>query len=192
MKLTEKIRVQVQRNRARKLGSIATLTLAEWEKTIVDFQGKCAYCQIRPFIAIEHFIPFGQVGDGTYVNNCLPACQPCNNLKQDHPLEVFTQKLGKETIERLQTYLANRTPLPDEPASRAKRPRRPEPTSAEERRKIRLIGGIHGREPRHGDEIELQGEHGIIHRKVDWVTCEYIHYNNTPNDYDVWLLPYRE
>ncbi len=113
MKLTELKRVRGQNARARSMKAIATLTLTEWEQTIRDFQGLCAYCRVRPFVALEHFIPFGLEGDGTHVNNCLPACQPCNNLKKNRGIDYAIKKFGKETVERLQIYLASRIHQPE-------------------------------------------------------------------------------
>ena len=129
--ISELTRVQGQNSRARSMKAEATLTLAEWEQTIADFHEMCAYCNIRSFEVLEHFIPFGQDGEGTHVNNCLPACNQCNKLKKDSGLERVMQKFGKETIEQLQIYLIGRLhqedtpkPLKPKPVTKAKREKR--------------------------------------------------------------------
>lgn len=185
MKLTEKLRVQGQNARARGMKCEGTLTVVEWEQTIKDFDGMCAYCNIRPFVALEHFIPFGQEGAGTYVNNCLPACQKCNNTKKNRGIEYTIQKFGSETVVRLQTYLAGRSRQADKITEPA--PRKPRPTSPEEITHLKIYGGINGREPKHGDEVELACERGIVYRKVERVITIYNNYRR-PNDYLVRLV----
>jgi hypothetical protein len=107
----EMTRVREQNRRARFHNAVATLTIAEWEQTLADFHSICAYCQVRPFSVLEHFIPFGHVGEGTYVNNCLPACQSCNTLKKNYIAEEVIHRFGRERVEYLQAYLAGCLPL---------------------------------------------------------------------------------
>ena len=185
MKLTERQRVLAQNTRARAFNTTCTLTVVEWEQTVQDFNGMCAYCLVNPFTALEHFIPFGNEGDGTHVKNCLPACQPCNNLKKARNINILIQKFGLETIERLQAYLAQREYKADPPLTRKQRPL--EPKTAEERKTIKLENGINGREPEPGDRIRLQGENGYVFRTVDRVLVTYLRFDG--RDYKVSLLP---
>ena len=78
-------RVRSHLRRAREAGLEATLTLAQWLQTIDNFSGLCAYCQLQPFQAIEHFVPISQ-GGGTTIVNCIPVCNQCNSQKnKQHP-----------------------------------------------------------------------------------------------------------
>lgn len=106
MALTEHLRVQMQRSRARSIGMPASLSLTQWEQTLADFKGMCAYCLFRPFEVLEHFIPMALAG--TTANNCLPACYPCNYKKRDLTGQDLILLFGYETIKRLQCYLTSR------------------------------------------------------------------------------------
>lgn len=111
MGVTELERVRSHVGIARRLGLPATLSLMEWEQTIADFSGLCAYCLHRPFSIMEHFLPENEAG--THVNNCIPACETCNKRKRDYTGERLISMFDLETIERIKVYLANRDPTPD-------------------------------------------------------------------------------
>jgi hypothetical protein len=99
-----KIAVDSNRARARAHGVAATLTQAEWAKTLDDFGWLCAYCRTEPAVVLEHFVPVVLTG-GTTVGNCLPACRRCNARKHtQHPRAA----LAPETFARLESYLAAR------------------------------------------------------------------------------------
>lgn len=95
-----------QLNRARKAGLPATLTWREWEKTLDDFHFWCAYCRKNPYHVLEHFIPLGQQGSGTTIENCVPACAGCNRRKGGKAPEV--SQMPPDQVERVRTYLALR------------------------------------------------------------------------------------
>jgi hypothetical protein len=106
----ERQRVLAQLRRAHQAGLPATLTLADWLHTLQDFNHLCAYCQQRPFEALEHFIPI-DAGGGTTVQNCVPSCGRCNFSKgianpDSHQLDLFIY----ETRERVRRYLSGRAP----------------------------------------------------------------------------------
>ncbi len=105
--MSEHLRVQGQRSRARSLGALATLTLAQWEETLSDFDGLCAYCLVRTFDVLEHFLPIA-IG-GTTINNCVPACYECNHKKRDYVGSELIPLFGEDTINRVQAYLENRS-----------------------------------------------------------------------------------
>lgn len=85
-------RVRNQLHRARKAGTEATLTIAEWLGTLENFHYRCAYCQAGPYELIEHYIPISK-GGGTTALNCVPACFRCNSQKSDnHPEKSVKQK----------------------------------------------------------------------------------------------------
>ena len=84
----DKFTLLQHRRRAEKFGLPATLTMEEWQSTTEYFEGRCAYCQEKPWQVLEHFIPIA-LGGGTTVDNCVPACRSCNNAKRElHPLRL--------------------------------------------------------------------------------------------------------
>jgi 5-methylcytosine-specific restriction endonuclease McrA len=98
--------MQVKHNihRAEKAGLPATLTSQQWLATLNEFSWKCAYCQLRPYYVLEHFIPIN-LGGGTTSDNVLPSCRSCNCLKSFyHPEQTFQS----DTLNRLTLYLQTR------------------------------------------------------------------------------------
>lgn len=96
-------RVRSQCIRAKKANLPATLTLVQWLHTLDYFGECCAYCQEKPGVVIEHFIPLS-FGGGTTVGNCVPSCYACNSKKGDnHPDMVTT--IPREVINSVQTKL---------------------------------------------------------------------------------------
>ncbi len=88
--------------RAEKAGTPATLTLTEWIATLRHFDGMCAYCSVRAYEVMEHFIPVNIAG--TTKKNCVPACDSCNAHKHSsHPDNV--KHIPRDTINRIQDYL---------------------------------------------------------------------------------------
>ena len=59
-----------------------TITAAEWNKTLVLFGHRCAYCGKESVLTFDHFIPISKGGDTT-PSNIVPACVSCNSSKQD-------------------------------------------------------------------------------------------------------------
>lgn len=100
----EKELLQVNLLRAKNAELLATLTLDQWLFTLEYFHWRCAYCGIREYTVIEHFIPISQ-GGGTTKDNCVPACQGCNSRKKGcHPLsESFL--FNRDDIKRVQQFL---------------------------------------------------------------------------------------
>lgn len=114
MSYAEIQRIQSQRSRARGVGAEASLTVEQWEETLADFEGMCAYCLKKQFDVLEHFIPIEIAG--TTVKNCVPACYPCNKKKKNCTGDELRLRFGQDVIERVQQYLVNRsTTLPDCP-----------------------------------------------------------------------------
>src|SRR5436305_6906114 len=73
-------RVESECFRAHSLRAEATLTLVEWLKTLHYFHWYCAYCQIKPFQIMSHYVPLPQAG--TTATNCIPACYHCRRCRQ--------------------------------------------------------------------------------------------------------------
>src|SRR5437588_12082484 len=103
----EHLRVTSQNSRARLSGVPASLSDQQWEKTIADFNGLCAYCVQKPFEVMEHFIPLRI--SGTTVNNCVPACNDCNLRKRDRFGDALIAIFGQDTVSRIEQYLALRS-----------------------------------------------------------------------------------
>lgn len=105
----ERDRLNRHLQRARAAGSPATLTLPEWLQTLKDFEGLCAYCRMRTFTQLEHFVPVSD-GGGTTVDNCVPACQMCNYGKgiENPSVQMGLPGLVDERRERVKRYLAER------------------------------------------------------------------------------------
>lgn len=105
----ERDRVHRHRQRARDCNAPDTLTLHDWLRTLADFNGRCAYCETRPFVELEHFIPIAD-GGGTTADNCIPACERCNRGKgTDNPgLQMALPGLEDAGRERVRAYLAKR------------------------------------------------------------------------------------
>jgi hypothetical protein len=90
--------------RAKQAGLPATLTFDQWISTLEHFSWKCAYCGVRDYTVLEHFIPIRHFG-GTTQFNCVPACQGCNVRKEGlHPL--FDPALcDREDIKQVYEFL---------------------------------------------------------------------------------------
>lgn len=115
--------VRSHRDRALSAHLPATLTIAQWLQTLDDFHWRCAYCQARPYEAMEHFVPIS-VGGGTTVTNCVPSCASCNSSKSDTDPRVVLQRprqqpligdaskdkhaLAYDTVVRVSAYLQSR------------------------------------------------------------------------------------
>jgi hypothetical protein len=76
---TEAQKVKAQLDRAKGEHRIADLTIEQWEKALVYFGNKCAYCDGN-YEYLEHYIPLSR-GGGTTASNCVPACAKCNARK---------------------------------------------------------------------------------------------------------------
>lgn len=89
--------------RAKSVGCPATLTPEQWERTLHHFNNICAYCQSRPYQVLEHFYPI-KLGKGTTIDNCLPACNRCNKLKNSKHPDKFKHLFPTENMTRIQAY----------------------------------------------------------------------------------------
>jgi hypothetical protein len=107
MPSTELLRVRSQRSKARGAGTPALLSIEQWEQTLADFNGLCAYCLTKPFEVMEHFMPVYVAG--TTVNNCIPACNVCNIRKRNRIGDELIKIFGQDIIDRIGQYLASRS-----------------------------------------------------------------------------------
>lgn len=73
------------RTRARKRGLPAAVYLEDWLRTLEHFKFRCAYCQDPDvlFFCVEHVHALSRPGSpGHVIDNVVPACPPCNSLKE--------------------------------------------------------------------------------------------------------------
>jgi 5-methylcytosine-specific restriction endonuclease McrA len=83
----------------------ATLTRAEWQRTLKFFDDACAYCG-KIWYVVEHVIAI-ELGGGTVYRNCVPACYACNRNKGQRTLDEMLAKpqpFVRERIERLARF----------------------------------------------------------------------------------------
>ncbi|KKM74822.1 hypothetical protein LCGC14_1396430 [marine sediment metagenome] len=73
-------RFAIQRWKHRKRGTAGTLTVEEWKEMIRTYGGRCPFCQEYIKLTVEHVVPKA-LGGGFSVENIVPACAPCNNLR---------------------------------------------------------------------------------------------------------------
>lgn len=99
--------VYVQNLRALWADLPGNLTIDQWRQTVADFGGMCAYCQTRPYIDLEHFIPV-ELGGGTTVGNCVPACKSCNGRKRRKHPDELDDEVWHGRIGQIRAYLATR------------------------------------------------------------------------------------
>lgn len=69
------------------------LTVAEWERVLAAYEGRCAYCGCEGPMTIDHLVPV-MAGGEHVVENVVPACLSCNSKKNDAPLDVALARLG--------------------------------------------------------------------------------------------------
>lgn len=73
-------KVSKKRRRSRLRNTPATLTTADYRRTLEFFGGGCAYCGSTDELEVEHFIPISK-GGGLTPDNTVPACRTCNSDK---------------------------------------------------------------------------------------------------------------
>lgn len=92
-----------ERQRAWRAKAKCNLTLRAWATTVEHYKGLCAYCGKREYRVIEHVLPIA-LGGGTTVDNCVPACEECNQRKgHRHP-----DTLTGARMDGIRAYLAGR------------------------------------------------------------------------------------
>ena len=76
----EKVKLQVQRRRARIKKARGRFFLGDWEEIKDMFIGLCAYCGRYKSLTIDHIIPLSRDGQHDK-HNIVPACISCNSQK---------------------------------------------------------------------------------------------------------------
>lgn len=74
-------------------GEVVTLSIEDWHKCLIHFNGACAFCGAKKNITKDHVVPVASGGLTTKYNT-VPACSRCNSSKQDRNLEkwLFAQE----------------------------------------------------------------------------------------------------
>src|SRR5260221_2108448 len=111
----EERRIRESNRRAKKAKLVSTFTKENWDRSLIWWNGACAYCGNPPrlwdnprVLHQDHFKPI-VLGGGYASNNILPACPRCNTSKNDSdPLEwivdFFGHHKGKIVLNRIQDY----------------------------------------------------------------------------------------
>ena len=73
-------RFAIERWKHRKRGTAGTLTVEQFQTTIQKSGGRCPFCQEYSKLTVEHVVPKA-MGGGFSIENILPACSHCNNLR---------------------------------------------------------------------------------------------------------------
>ena len=73
-------RFAIERWKHRKRGTSGTLTVEDWEEMIQTYGGLCPFCQEYSKLTVEHVVPKA-MGGGFSMENIVPACYSCNNLR---------------------------------------------------------------------------------------------------------------
>jgi len=66
--------------RSLKKGSIGYPALADVQRLLARFLGKCAYCETEDAVELDHVVPLTK-GGSNYIGNLLPVCRSCNAKK---------------------------------------------------------------------------------------------------------------
>jgi len=111
-------RVRANVRRAVAAGQAATLTLEEWLNKLDLYDWLCAYCG-GSYEELEHYVPLAYDGEptadlaydrGTTVDNCVPACASCNDVKgSKHPEDLISLAPGLQRVRVQQATLEPRT-----------------------------------------------------------------------------------
>jgi len=70
----------------REKGAVGSHSEEEWDNLVINFRGKCAYCNKNKGNTRDHVIPISK-GGSNYIENILPACTSCNSSKRDKLLK---------------------------------------------------------------------------------------------------------
>jgi 5-methylcytosine-specific restriction endonuclease McrA len=79
-----KSRERRHRRRARFNEVFRDLTDVQWREIVLRFGGRCAYCDRKTKLTIDHITPIIELGAHT-ASNVVPACHKCNTRKRIGP-----------------------------------------------------------------------------------------------------------
>lgn len=84
----QKIKVLMNRRRARVAAALATLTAEQWTAILELYGNACVYCGRPGKMTMDHVVPVSR-GGGTTADNVVPACQSCNSSKNARTVEEW-------------------------------------------------------------------------------------------------------
>lgn len=112
LKHLDQYRIYAQTRKARVRLLPFTLTKEQWEEIKLYFNYKCAYCEGKKRLTIEHFIPVTKFGELT-INNVLSICTSCNSSKGNrdfsewYPVQIFYSAKREKKIFAFLNYKNN-------------------------------------------------------------------------------------
>jgi 5-methylcytosine-specific restriction endonuclease McrA len=86
-----------ERRRARLLQAEGSYTTAELLELVARYRGQCAYCGGPGPLQADHRIPLGR-GGTNYIENIIPACEPCNLRKHLLTEDAFRERFRRERL----------------------------------------------------------------------------------------------
>lgn len=78
----DKGRINQTKRRALERGAAGSFTEAEWGLIVANQRGRCAHCQRKTRLTIDHIVPLSR-GGTNFAYNIQGLCGPCNFSKQD-------------------------------------------------------------------------------------------------------------
>ena len=87
-------RLQSAKRRARMRGVV---TPDQWRAVLKVYGDRCAYCRAAGTMTVDHVKPVSK-GGVHELENVVPACEHCNFVKSNAPLEVAAERLGFDTF----------------------------------------------------------------------------------------------
>ncbi len=95
------VKAQKSKRRARKSMAGGSFTAYEWNKKILEYAGRCAYCgDIENNPTQDHVIPISR-GGSSKIDNIVPACKRCNSSKGSKTLQEWKSKWNQHSSKRL-------------------------------------------------------------------------------------------
>jgi 5-methylcytosine-specific restriction endonuclease McrA len=88
-------RAKANKYRARRAAAEGSFTPEQWLRLVKAYGGRCAYCGEKAPLVVEHVVPVSR-GGTNYIENIVPACQPCNARKHRLTDGEFCTRLRSE------------------------------------------------------------------------------------------------
>jgi len=90
--------VRGQHSRSRRKNCASTLTTVEWRTVLKAFDDRCAYCQRRGQMHIDHLHPISE-GGPNILENVVPSCRRCNSSKGAKGLAEWLRLSGQNVTQ---------------------------------------------------------------------------------------------
>ena len=84
----------------------------DWQETKKYFEDKCAYCNQKSNLIMEHAIPINKKYLGEHkLGNIIPSCKQCNDLKHNKNFIEFLEN-DIDKINKIQKYMDSKNYVP--------------------------------------------------------------------------------